>query len=82
MAATYTAERTLSAVFKEQSDVDQAIRRLIERNVPRDHIIERYNAVLDETGDEMRAEQAAWVVIHEQYDEDDNGVWSREKVTA
>lgn len=44
--------------------------------------IKRYNAVLDETEDETRAEQAAWVVIHEQYDEDENGVWSKEKVTA
>lgn len=44
--------------------------------------IERYNAVLDETNDETKAEQAAWVTIHEQYDEDENGVWSKEKVTA
>ncbi|MEM1251873.1 MAG: ChaB family protein [Cyanobacteria bacterium P01_H01_bin.21] len=44
--------------------------------------IERYNSVLDETEDEMKAEQAAWVAIHEQYDEDENGVWSKEKVTA
>lgn len=44
--------------------------------------IERYNAVLDETNDETKAEQAAWITIHEQYDEDENGVWSKEKVTA
>ncbi|MGD1852807.1 MAG: ChaB family protein [Leptolyngbyaceae cyanobacterium] len=37
--------------------------------------IERYNAVLDETDDETRAEQAAWMTIHEQYDENENGVW-------
>ena len=42
--------------------------------------IKRYNASLDETEDEMKAEQAAWVAIHEQYDEDENGVWSKEKV--
>ncbi len=35
---TYTAERTLSAIFKEQSNVDQAIRRLIDRGVPEDQI--------------------------------------------
>lgn len=44
--------------------------------------IERYNAVLDETDDESKAEQAAWVTIHEKYDEDENGVWSKEKVAA
>ena len=44
--------------------------------------IERYNTVLDETDNEMKAEQAAWVLVHERYDEDENGVWSKEKVTA
>lgn len=44
--------------------------------------IERYNSVLNETGDDSQAEQAAWVTIHEQFDEDDQGVWSRQKVTA
>jgi len=38
MATAYTAERTLSAVFKEQNQVDQAIRRLLDRDVSRDHI--------------------------------------------
>ncbi|MEM9806651.1 MAG: ChaB family protein [Cyanobacteria bacterium P01_D01_bin.56] len=44
--------------------------------------VERYNAVLDDTDDEMKAEQAAWVEIHQRYDEDEDGVWSKEKVTA
>ncbi|MEM9803742.1 MAG: ChaB family protein [Cyanobacteria bacterium P01_D01_bin.56] len=44
--------------------------------------VERYNAVLDETDDEIKAEQAAWLTIHEKYDEDENGVWSKEKVLA
>jgi cation transport regulator ChaB len=44
--------------------------------------IERYNAVFDQTEDEMKAEQAAWETIHQQYDEDENGVWSKQKVTA
>jgi len=35
---TYRAERTLSAIFKHQTDIDQAVRRLIDRNVPQDHI--------------------------------------------
>lgn len=44
--------------------------------------IERYNSVYDETSDQMKAEQAAWEVIHQQYDEDENGVWSKAKVLS
>jgi cation transport regulator ChaB len=35
---TYQAERTISAVFKEQKQIDDVIRRLLDRGVPRDHI--------------------------------------------
>jgi cation transport regulator ChaB len=44
--------------------------------------VERYNAVFDETQDELQAEQAAWETIHQQYSEDENGVWSKQKVAA
>lgn len=44
--------------------------------------IESYNAKLDETHDEAQAEQAAWDTIRARYDEDENGVWSKTKVTA
>lgn len=44
--------------------------------------IARYNEVYDESEDETKAEQAAWATIHEQYDEDENGVWSKVKVAA
>ncbi|QLE55670.1 ChaB family protein [Nostoc sp. TCL26-01] len=42
--------------------------------------IERYNAVLNSTNDEFTAEQAAWEVVHQKFDEDENGVWSKAKV--
>ncbi|BCL34426.1 ChaB family protein [Nostoc sp. MS1] len=42
--------------------------------------IERYNNVLNETTDEFTAEQAAWEAVHQKFDEDDNGVWSKVKV--
>ena len=38
MPEVYTAERTISSVFKEQKQVDNVIRRLLDRGVPRDHI--------------------------------------------
>lgn len=42
--------------------------------------IERYNQVFNETQDEMKAEHSAWETIHQQYEEDENGVWSKVKV--
>jgi cation transport regulator ChaB len=44
--------------------------------------VERYNSVFDETEDPIKVEQAAWETIHQQYEEDENGVWSKQKVTA
>ncbi len=44
--------------------------------------IERYNAVFDETEDEMKAEQAAWQAVKDTYTEDENGVWRKEEKEA
>ncbi len=44
--------------------------------------IERYNAALKQENDEHKAEQSAWITIHEQFDEDESGVWSKPKVLA
>ncbi|BAY81972.1 hypothetical protein NIES267_14500 [Calothrix parasitica NIES-267] len=44
--------------------------------------IERYNNVLDELNDESKAEEAAWNAVHEKYEEDENGFWSKQKVNA
>ncbi|MHC5832933.1 MAG: ChaB family protein, partial [Nostoc sp.] len=38
MPEVYKAERTISAVFKEQKQIDQVIRGLLDRGVPKDHI--------------------------------------------
>jgi cation transport regulator ChaB len=43
--------------------------------------IERYNSVLDKNNDdEAKAEQVAWEAIHQQFDEDENGIWSKGKL--
>ncbi|WP_427162208.1 ChaB family protein [Aliinostoc sp. HNIBRCY26] len=42
--------------------------------------IQRYNQVLSDTSDEFTAEQAAWEAVHQKFDEDENGVWSKQKV--
>ncbi len=44
--------------------------------------IESYNAALEQTNDQSQAEQAAWEAVHQKFDEDENGVWSKAKVTA
>lgn len=44
--------------------------------------ISAYNKSFDETDDATKAEQAAWEKIHQQFDEDENGVWSKAKVTV
>ncbi|MGF1479617.1 MAG: ChaB family protein [Cyanophyceae cyanobacterium] len=38
MAEDYRAERTVTAIFKEEGKVDDVVRRLINRGVDRDHI--------------------------------------------
>ncbi|MEO1376394.1 MAG: ChaB family protein [Cyanobacteria bacterium J06635_10] len=44
--------------------------------------ISAYNKSFDETDDAMKAEQAAWDKIYEQFDEDENGIWSKAKVSV
>jgi cation transport regulator ChaB len=45
----YSADRTISAVFKKQEEVDGAVRRLIDRGVPRDRISVMGNNFQSET---------------------------------
>jgi cation transport regulator ChaB len=44
--------------------------------------VEQYNIAFKQDSDEHKAEQAAWNKIHEQFDEDESGVWSKPKVLA
>ena len=62
-------------------DLSPEIRSHLSEEAQKD-FIEKYNAVLSETEDETKAEHQAWSVIHEKYEEDENGVWSKAKVSA
>lgn len=62
-------------------DLSPEIRSHLSEAAQQD-FIEKYNAVLSKTNDETKAEHQAWSTIHEKYEEDDNGVWSKTKVTA
>lgn len=44
--------------------------------------VDRYNAVLSESNDESKAERDAWDTIHQHYEEDENGVWSKQKASV
>jgi cation transport regulator ChaB len=44
--------------------------------------MEEYNKAFDQSSDESKAEQSAWQAIHDRFDEDENGVWSKMKVSA
>ena len=62
-------------------DLSPEIRSHLSEAAQKD-FINNYNQVLDETDDETKAEQEAWATIKDKYDEDDNGVWSKAKVSA
>lgn len=62
-------------------DLSPEVRSHLSETAQQD-FIERYNAAFDETNDEMKAEQTAWETVKEKYDEDENGIWSKEKITA
>lgn len=63
------------------NDLSPEVRSHLSQDAQRT-FMERYNAVFDETEDPMKAEQAAWETIHQQYEEDENGVWSKQKVAV
>lgn len=63
------------------SDLSPEVRSHLSEDAQKT-FIDRYNSVLDETNDPMKAEHAAWDTIHQQYQEDENGVWSKQKVAV
>jgi cation transport regulator ChaB len=76
-----TLPRACSGRCNDAGDLSPEVRSHLSQNA-QTTFIERYNTVFDDTQDPMQAEQAAWETIHQQYEEDENGVWSKQKVTA
>ena len=62
-------------------DLSPEVRSHLSEEAQKD-FIEKYNAALSETDDETKAEHQAWSTIHEKYEEDESGVWSKAKVNA
>ena len=44
--------------------------------------VESYNSAFDENKDSIQAEHTAWEAIHQEYEEDEYGVWAKQKVTV
>jgi len=44
--------------------------------------LDRYNVAWADGEDDAKAEKAAWDAVHQQYEEDANGVWSKPKTTV
>lgn len=80
----HTTEMTLPRACpgrcNEARDLSPEVRSHLSEEAQRT-FMERYNTVFDETEDPLKAEQAAWETVHQQYEEDENGVWSKQKVT-
>ncbi|MBW4503219.1 MAG: ChaB family protein [Scytonema hyalinum WJT4-NPBG1] len=81
----HTSEQTLpracTSGCNSPEDLSPEIRSHLSVEAQRT-FIERYNTALTETNDQTKAEQAAWEAVHQQYDEDENGVWSKAKATV
>ncbi len=81
----HTSEQTLpracTGTCNSPEDLSPEIRSHLSEQAQRT-FIERYNTALTETNDQTKAEQAAWEAVHQQYDEDENGVWSKAKATV
>jgi cation transport regulator ChaB len=76
-----TLPRPCAGRCNEVADLSPEIRSHLSEEAQKT-FIDRYNAVFDETEDEYRAEKAAWETVHRQYEEDENGVWSKSKVAV
>ncbi len=73
--------RACAGGCNSSEDLSPEIRSHLSQEAQRT-FIERYNTALKENNDETKAEQAAWEAVHQQYDEDENGVWSKAKTSV
>ncbi|GAB4234864.1 MAG: ChaB family protein [Stanieria sp.] len=76
-----TLPRACSGRCSSPENLSPEVRTHLSSEAQQDFIT-CYNEVFDETNDSIQAEQAAWESIKDKYDEDENGVWSKTKVTA
>jgi cation transport regulator ChaB len=81
----HTNERALprkrSGQIESPNDLSPEIRSHLSEDAQR-LFIANYNQALAESSDEAKAEHHAWDVVHEQFEQDENGIWSKSKMTV
>ncbi|MDX2211747.1 MAG: ChaB family protein [Oculatellaceae cyanobacterium bins.114] len=70
--------RQQSGQIREPNDLSPEVRSHLSTAAQQVYI-DRYNAALTEQNDERQAEHVAWDAVHQQFDEDEHGVWSKQK---
>jgi len=73
--------RKRSGQIESPNDLSPEIRSHLSEDAQR-LFIANYNQALSESGDEAKAEHHAWDVVHQQFEQDENGVWSKSKMTV
>ena len=73
--------RPCAGQCQDAADLSPEIRSHLSEAAQQDFITS-YNAALNETDDETKAEHQAWSDIKDKYDEDENGVWSKSKAAV
>ncbi|MBW4420003.1 MAG: ChaB family protein [Myxacorys californica WJT36-NPBG1] len=73
--------RQKEGAIEDVSHLSPEVRSHLSEDAQRKYL-ERYNAALTETNDETQAERLAWDAIHQQYEEDESGVWSKPKIAV
>lgn len=73
--------RKRSGQLENPSDLSPEIRSHLSEDAQR-LFIANYNQALAESGDETQAEHHAWDTVHQQFEQDEHGVWSKSKMTV
>lgn len=73
--------RGRSGQIEDPSHLSPEIRSHLSEDAQRLYIA-NYNSELSNSGDESKAEHHAWDIVREQFEQDENGVWSKSKMSV
>lgn len=73
--------RKRSGQVETPNDLSPEIRSHLSEDAQR-LFIANYNQALSESSDEAKAEHHAWDMVHQQFEQDENGVWSKSNMTV
>lgn len=81
----HTTEKALSSacngLCEGVEELSPEVRNHLSESAQKD-FVEKYNEVFNRSEDSIEAEKAAWSSIHERYEEDESGIWSKQKVSV